>query len=1070
MFCVGAVAQNQRITGTVSDSDGNVVVGATVAVVGTTVATTTNGSGEFAISADRKASLEVSYVGMATQIVAVSGRTKIDVVLKTDVTQIEDVIVTATGMARAEKTLGYAATKVNAEDISSGKSSELMLGLMGKVPGVSITQTGGTGTSQKVIVRGYSSISSSNQPLYVIDGSPVNNSFSGNANLNNAIDFGSQANDINPEDVESITVLKGASATALYGSRAANGVVMIVTTKGKAGDKIKVVFDASAMAISNLRTPQYQQTFGQGWEYDFDGFAGLGGDTSYFGGWADVENGSWGPKLDGRTIFWNYGPYVMSGGTTERRTRKFSYKDLGFYETGFESNTNITVSGGSERTGLSISYGNTYSNGIIPGDNDYFKRNTFSFRGNTKFAKDIASVNYNINYVRKDIRNVMAGQGGDGSTLYGDILQRGNDVDLNEVKDYTNIYNNADNYYTPFSMNPYWIVDNNYAKYQDDRVYGNIELNVNMAKGLKAIGRIGGDFTNSREKYCNNVWSPASDSFAVAMGASPEIGSYSESSNSWNQIDASALLNYNGQFGDYSVNAVAGWNLNQRSSSSIGGSFQGLIIPGWFSFENNNSISPISSSTSRRRLVGLLAQADLGYKDFAYLTFSARNDWSSTLPINDNSFFYWGINGSIILTDAIPSLKNDALNFLKVRAAYGTTGNDAATYLTSIPYYFMASASSGFATVTFPINNSAGYSKSTRIPANTLKPELSKELEFGVDARFFDNRVRVDISWYNRNTTNQIMSLGVASETGYGSKIANVGKINNKGIELALGLTPVKTKDVTWDITYTFSKNKSEVKELYGDTKEINIYGFSSTPSLYLAVGQPVGIFKFNTPATVEEGEYKGYVICNNYGIPTYTTTQQIVGKSAPDFIMGMTNRITYKNWSVAFTLDWHKGGVMNSQTKYIMYFTGNAPETAYNNRNPFIVPNSVLASTDSSGNTVYRENNVPVNMAYGGFHQYWYSNYNLLMAKNYMIDKSYMKLRDLNITYSCPKQWFKDKLIAGLDISFVGRNLLMWTAANNTFVDPDVSNYGNDFTSEWGEYFAAPSTRTIGGSIKITF
>ena len=308
------------------------------------------------------------------------------------------------------------------------------------------------------------------------------------------------------------------------------------------------------------------------------------------------------------------------------------------------------------------------------------------------------------------------------------------------------------------------------------------------------------------------------------------------------------------------------------------------------------------------------------------------------------------------------------------------------------------------------------------------------------------------------------MALGVAAESGYSSKTANVGRIDNKGIELAVGITPVKTKDITWDMTFTFSKNKSEVKELYGDTKEIAIYGFSSTPSLYLEVGQPVGVFKFNKVATVEDGEYKGMVICDADGFPTYTTEQEIVGKSAPDFIMGMSNRISYKNLSIAFTFDWHKGGVTNSQTKYIMYFTGNAPETAYNNRNPFIVPNSVLEAADGS----FYENNQPVNMSYGGVHQYWYSNYNLTMAKNYMIDKSYLKLRDLNITYACPRKWFANKAISGLEISFVGRNLLMWTAANNTFVDPDISNYGNDLTSEWGEYFAAPSTRTFGGSAKI--
>ena len=1056
-------AQNRQVSGTVYFPDGSTAAGVAVLIDGTTVGTTTDMDGRYTLNnVPADAVLQFNFVGMQTQRVAVAGKTTIDTRLTDDTIGIDAVVVTATGMTRAEKTLGYAATTVKNEDIAQGHSASVMSGLAGKVAGVQISQAGGTGTSQKVIVRGYSSLAGSNQPLYVIDGVPMSNSFSGAGQLNNALDFGNQAGDINPEDVESITVLKGASATALYGSRAGNGAVLITTKRGKQNQEIQVTYDGSFMGSTVLRYPQMQNKFGQGWAYD--------NDYHYFGDWSSSENGSWGPVMDGRDHMWREGAALM--GQADPSYKPFSYAKNSlkhFYETGFETNNNISISGGNETTGFVLSYGNTYSNGILPTNVDTYKRNTISLRGNTKIKGGLAWLDYSISYARSDVHNAMSGQGGDGSTIYQDILQKPADVDWSDLKP-DDVRNNADNFYTPYAQNVWWILEHNYGTMQDDHVYGKLEFGLQLAKGLKAIARVGGDFSNSYEVYHNDPWTFSAGSYADIMGASPEEGSHYEYAYRRNQLDGTLLLNGDYKLGDFSINATAGMNMNQRHSSYLYGELLGLGLSDWPSFDNTSGATPTAGSyKSRRRLVGLFGQADFGYKEFAYLTFSARNDWSSTLPKENNSFFYWGVNASLIFTEMFPALKqNDILNFFKLRLAYGQTGNDASPYYTS-SYYYLASSSAGFGATTFPLDGVAGAIKSTRIPALTLKPEISTEAEVGFDLRLFNNRLHVDFSWYNKNTTNQIISATLASESGFASSVRNVGKINNRGVELMVGVTPVQTKDFTWDLTYTFSKNNNEVKALWDDVTETTIYGLTGGPQLKAMVGQPMGTWVLPSVQTVtdENSPYYGKTIVNRLtGWPQMSTSEtEIVGKADPDFTMGLNTRLRYKNVSLAFGFDWRKGGKMYSATNNIAYFVGNAEETMYNNRNGFVFPNSVYLV-----NGEYVENNMPVDMRYGGSHYFWYNSQNAYMHSRDLVSKSFLKFREINLTYSMPKKWFAGlKWISGIDVSLVGRNLFLWTKSQG-IIDPEMTNYGNDLTSEFGEYYAAPTVRTFGGSIKITF
>ena len=732
--CVCALAQNGKVSGTVTSADGKPIAGATVVIEGSHVGTSTNADGKYTLNVRPGDVLQVSFIGMQTQRIPVNGKTTVDVTMQDDAIGLDNVVITALGITRQERTLGYASTTIKADEIAKGHAADAMTGLIGKVAGMQISSSGGTGTSQKVIVRGYSSLAGSNQPLYVIDGVPVSNSTMGTQDLNNSIDFGNQAADVNPEDIESITVLKGASATALYGSRAGNGVIIITTKRGRQNEDVTVTYDGSFMASTALRIPQLQNKFGQGWYYDYDG--------GYFGNFSPTENGSWGNILDGRENYWRPGATWNNG--AEMSYKPFSYAKnslKNFYDTGFETNNTITVQGGTANSGFVASYGNTYSNGILPGNDDYFKRNTFSFRGNTKIKGGLAWLNYGVTYVRKDVRNAMTGQGGSGSTIYQDILQYPVDIDYGDLKDYNNIYNNADNFYTPYAQNPWWTLDHNYSTFQDDRVYGNIEVGFQLYKGLSLIGRLGGDFSNSLEKYYNDIWVFSPGSYTETEGGSAEQGSYEEISRKSNQIDANVLLNADYRFGrDWSLHAAAGWNLNQRTASYLDGSLTGLAVENWPSFGNTSGATPTSASLyQRRRLIGLYGQADLGWRDGIYLTLSARNDWSSTLPIDSNSFFYWGVNASVVLTDLFPSMRSDVLSFLKLRGGYGKTGNDASPYYTS-GYYVLGSATGGFGDLTFPLNGYSGLLRSTRMPASDLKPEISTEWEIGADVRLFQNR------------------------------------------------------------------------------------------------------------------------------------------------------------------------------------------------------------------------------------------------------------------------------------------------------------------------------------------
>lgn len=1025
-IAMGAWAQDLTVSGKVTDKNGEPLIGVYVLLQGTTSGTSTDVDGNYTLQVPSDATLMYSLIGYRVAQVPVQGKAVLNVVLEEDAVMLDDVVVTAMGISKSEKALGYAATTMKSEDIVAAKSGALMSSLAGKVAGVNISTGGAAGTSQKVIIRGISSLNS-NTPLYIVDGVPIENNRIGN----NSADFGNGANDINPEEVESVTVLKGASATALYGSRASNGVIMITTKKAQANEQLTVTYDGAFTATTTARVMKTQDLFGQGW-----------------GSWDRAENGSWGPRLTGIMHEWG------STGLETPMVKEFSYVEdnlKNFYKTGTEWNNSVSVKYGTKNSGIVASFSNLSSNGILPNDGDKMSRNTFGLRSYANYKK--LSMEMSVNYVRKDMRRTEG--------MYDELLQHCTDIDITGGKDYNDPAWNLDNYYTYYATNPYWMIDNYKYEYQDDRVYGKVELKYNIIPGLTAIARLGGDFMSYEIKNKNAEVAFSEGSYSDLGGATATKGYYSEYKYRRAQIDASAMLTADYKLGEnFNLNAIAGWNLNQRQFSQTGGYVSELDIPDWYSLLNTTTAATTSTDYWKRRLIGALAQVEVSYKDIAYLTLSGRNDWSSTLPLQNNSFFYGGANASVLLTNLFPGLKDAKFDLLKVRVAAGQTGNDAGVYKTA-SYFSPVNINY----TKLPLNGASGLTENNTKPALDLKPEMTTEWEVGLTAALFQNRLNIDIAYYDKITKDQIISASLPPETGYTTQTRNVGKIGNKGIEAALSFTPIRKGDWEWEIGTTFAKNNSKVIELWDGLDE---YSYTSSYSVYavLKVGEPLLQFRIPALQTVEDpnSPYYGYEVVNNNGVPIVDSSKyKYLGCSQADFTMGFNTTLRWKDLTFTAVGDWRHGGLMYSRTANITGFNGNATFTVYNERDPFILPNTVRQV-----NGEYVENNIPI-MA-----SYWPTAFgNQSMARvreDWVLPRDYFKLREVTLAYTLPSKLIKKSFFKQVTVSAIGRNLYLGTPAKNNLVDPESTNLGNDLTSEFGESGGTISTRNFGFGLKVVF
>lgn len=996
----------------------------------------------------------VSFIGMATQEVPI--KSNVNVVLKSDAKILEEVVVTAMGIKRSEKALGYSATSVKGEDISIKRTNDVMSGLAGKVAGVQISTTSSDpGASNSVIIRGISSLSGNNQPLYIVDGVPLNNTSANTIDgdsdgLNSGFDFGNGANAVNPDDVENMTILKGAAATALYGSRAAGGVVMITTKSGKKANGIGIEYNGGLQWSTVLRLPQMQNEFGMGW----------------YGDKTDLENGSWGPRFDGTMqVYGNI--YNNSQKLKPYVAMEDNIKD--FFDTGLRYNNSLSFNGATDKSNYYVSFSQISDDGMIPTDADSYDKYTFSARGSHTTGNLTFSTS--VNYAFQQNSFATTGQG---LSMYNSIMQTPRDISIIGLADLNDPFNTPGYYYTPYGVtNPYYVLKNYQNKYEAERFYGKFQLDYDFLKYFKLTYRFGLDTTTGQ----SNIGEP--NLYALFYEDTPngkpqgssspfngETGSVTEQITRRREINQDIMLSFNMPINDFGINALVGFNGNERKESYQYSSITDLSIPTWYNLSNTAKAPKVSTDEELRRLMGVYGQFEGSWKNMLYLTLTARNDWSSTLPKENRSFFYPGITASFLFSELLSENVKEVISFGKIRAAWGKTGNDAEPYKVN-PVYAQSGATGYWGDFLFPYNG-VGYNAYTAgniLGSSTLGPEMTTETEVGLNMAFFNNRISFDAAYYNRNTDKQIYSLNMDPASGFTAQNMNLGKVQNKGIELLVNVTPIKTKDFSWDFSWNFSKNWSKVislpEELGG---EALIYGFSGGTGMYAVVGEPVGVFKAEVPKMTEDGKI---VVNSSTGLPVEESEMKIVGDMNYKYQMGISTNLAYKGVTLSADVDIRKGGLMFSRTKSITYFTGNSIQTAYNGRNPFIIPNSVNAVTGADGSVSYVENTTPLDNT--NIYNYW-NDGAAALGSDFLIDKSYVKLRSVVLSWDVPTKWLSKTFIRGLRVSAYGNNLFVWTPSSNTFVDPELTSFGNDLSGNFGEYSANPSSRRFGFNLMVKF
>ncbi|WP_111708153.1 SusC/RagA family TonB-linked outer membrane protein [Lutibacter citreus] len=1032
-------AQEKTVTGVVSDSSGP-LPGVTVIVKGTNMGTQTDFDGKYSVKAATGAVLQFSYIGMTQTERTVGSSNVINVTMKESAEALDEIVITAMGVSKQKKAIGYAMTSVAGADINESQAVNPMTALQGKVSGLDVSTAPGPGATQNVIIRGASSFGN-NQPLYIVDGVPLTNTQSrSGSDLNNQVDFGSGINSINPNDIKNLTVLKGAAATALYGSRAANGIIMITTKKGESG-KLRVSFDSS-YGISRVgHLPESQTQFGQGWSGDR----------------ALDENGNWGAAYDGVDRVWGrvvnnsqqIKPYVYL---------KNTIRD--FYDYGENYKNSLSLSGGNETTDYYFSLSHNSVDGVIPGDKDTYERFTIATRGSHTYKK--LKISTSVNFSNEQTSSVPSGQG---SSTYQSLYEIANDLSIVDMEDQTNPFNTPDNYFTPYGVNPYFVLNNDSAVQNKNKFFGKFQLDYKILDNLSLTYRFGADVENSTADTHQGIIAFSPDS--PNSGSDSETpGNYSQLRRERTQVNHDLNFTYNKSLTEgLDLNTVLGFNANDRKSNYLEGAITSIDVPGYYNLINSLTPAQATQYEQHRRLVGAYLSVDLSLNNYLFMNLTGRNDWSSTLPTENNSFFYGGSTLSFLLTDYLRSKDVDTgiFNFTKLRVAYGSTGNDADPYRVFDRYVAGYSANPGFPDVddlTFPLGGVNSYTASNVLGNSALKPEITKEFEIGIENNMLDNRVGFEVSYYNRFTEGLIASLPVDPSSGYTSVTSNLGDVRNKGIELSVNFKPIRTDNFTWNVNWNYSANDNKVEKL--DVEEVFLSGFGDG-GMYAVEGMALGQFKFATAQkTTINGEE--YTVVDGSGNPQATTDQVLLNKDINEkYRMGLTNTFTWKGLSLTGTLDYRYGGYIYSGTKDYMHWTGSSPESVLNDRNAFLIPNSVI----DNGDGTFTENTTPVDPT--ALHTF-YSNGGFEGDSFNVIDRSYLKLRNVTLGYNVEKN-FCDKLnVESIKVSFTASNFLLWTPKENPYIDPETTTFGNDLDAKFGEFRANPTNEvfTLGLNINL--
>lgn len=1056
-------AQTKSVTGKViTADDGQPVIGASVIVKGTTNGTITGVNGDFnlAVGSGTK-TLIISYVGLKT--VEVEAKSGITVKMVSDALAIDEVVVTALGIKREKKALGYSVQEINS-DLNNAKESNLVNSISGKVSGVQIKQASTMGGSANILIRGNKSFLGNNQAMFVVDGVPVDNSITNSTDVAEGVggyDYGNAVSDINSEDIESISVLKGAAASALYGSRAANGVVLITTKKGKAQKGVGVSVSSGILLTSADKTtlPSIQKEYGGGYGAYYEdptgyfNYADLDGDGKEDLIVPTSEDASWGAKFDPNLMVIDWvGLDPLDKNTYLRKVPwvagKHDIRD--FFETGIKYNNNIALDGGNDKGTYRFSYTNVSETGIMP--NSKMNKNTANFVGSYNFTRNF-SLESNVSYTN-DKNTGRYGTGydpGNPMQSLGQWFQ--SNVDIYDLKNYiksadgtqrTWNYSYYDDLSPIYHNNIYWTRLINFENDSRNRFFGYVNAKYKIAPWISAEGRVSTDYYSEIQEE------------RIAIGSN-QTSKYSKYLRSFIETNYDLMLRANHNFGEISTNALLG--VNKRSNqvvSTYATTIGGLQVPDFYNLMNSKS--PVST-TEKDELMGVNSaymNLTLGYNNLAYLDITGRMDQMSTLPLTNNTYFYPSVSGSFILSE-IEAIKNiKEISFAKLRLNYAEVGNGAPVYSTGKSYTKKTNWNS------LPV-----FSLPTILNNPDLKPERTKSWEAGLEANFFQKRVGLDLSLYKTNSIDQIMAVNISTASGYSQRYVNSGEIENKGVELSLNLVPVKTRDFSWDMRINWTKNKNTVVDLYEGVDNILLTD-SWDISLNLTKGQPYGMLRgtdfvyTNGKRTVDADGY--YLFATNED--GSKKTDCLLGSVLPDWTGGISNTFTYKNFSLYLLVDISKGGKIYSVDQKYGVSTGLFAETAGLNDKGNPKRDLVADGGGIAYNAVY-EDGTP-NKSYIEANEWataW--DYDITPTAAYIYDASYVKLRELSLSYSLSARTLAKTPFNKITASFVGRNL--WIIHKNTpYFDPETSqSAGNLQGIADGAY---PSTRTLGFNLSFSF
>ncbi len=1042
-----SLAGDLNIRGIVlSKSDGSPLVGATVVIKGTTNGVVVDAKGNFTLSASSGEIIIVSYLGFESQSITLKDESPLRVELSELQGQLNEIVITALGINKEKKSLGYAVQKVRPEAISAVPETNLINSLAGKIAGVNVTNSQGSMGSSRIVIRGETSISGNNQPLFVVDGVPVDNSQLTTSDASR--DFANAISDINSENIESISVLKGPNAAALYGSRAASGVILIKTKTGRGQKRLGISVYSKTTFESILELPEYQNRYGQGSGGTFSYVDGKGGGIN------DGVDESWGPKMDGRLI-----PQFFSNGVpVPFVAHPNNVRD--FFETGRTLDNGVAVKGSDEKFDYRFSYNNSNQTGILP--NTELKKNSFSVNSSYKILPNL-ELSTGINYVNTSSDNLPGTFGRRATSTMLQFAWFGRQVDINQLKNYRDANGNLINWNNSYYSNLYFIANENTVSQRRDRLIGNVNLNYKFLNDFTANFRVGNDYYNDRRKI----------RIAYGTNGTP-FGSYQEIGYTVNERNIELTLNYKKKItDDISVDILGGGNLLSNYYEENNQKAPRLAVKDVYTLANSRDPLLSSNYYSRQKKNSLFASGQIGFRGYAYLNLTARNDWSSTLPEGNNSYFYPSANASIIVTQLL-GIESNALSFLKVRGGWSKVGKDASPYQLLDTYPFNAPfGSNPLLTVTDASLNSS------------LRPETTTSSEIGVEVGLFNNRVQLDLNYYNTNSKDQILNVDVSPATGYNSKLLNAGKISNKGFEAQLTFSPVKIPNgLTWEVAANFSLNRSKVLELDKDGLLTAYRIANSGVQVLAAIGKPYGTL-FGTAFKRNDN---GDILVKANGLPEANSTNQFFGSFQPDWIGGITNSFTYKNFNLSFLIDAKIGGSLYSGTNSTATYTGVLAETLRgrdeeNGGLPYYYSGNVKtglpvqlpshAASAPNNEVVYHDGIIFEGVKQDGTanttilpaQTYWKSFRNI--AESSVYDASFVKFREISIGYNLPKQWVEVIGAQSVNVALVGRDL--WILHKNVpHIDPETAyNTGN---GQGLESLQLPSTRSYGFSVNLNF